>query len=359
MKAPFRKPSSLLVLAALTLTMVSCDKDEDMEDMGGHGGGAAALNINYPAAYVVNGSSNYIDVIKLSDMSHVDHIGLNGGTFPHHIYKSPDNMFLAVAITGTDLSGGHAGHATMPGAYSVVIIDPTTGELHHSIPTEHLPHNAAFSPNSSELWFGQADSLDGMVFVHSTSDFSEVAAIPVGMQPSEVTFSADGSKVFAANTGSGTVSVIDPVSKTVVATIPVGQMPVGAWPASNGMMYVDNEMDETVSEISVSGLNVVSTINLGFMPGYVAYLAGTQELWVSDATNGRVVWYTNSGGAWTEQGSFTTGANAHAIAFNADGSIGYVTNQDANTLSIVATATHTVTSTVDVGMKPNGIVLKE
>jgi YVTN family beta-propeller protein len=45
----------------------------------------------------------------------------------------------------------------------------------------------------------------------------------------EVTFAPDGSAAFAANGGSGSVSAIDPSTHEVVATIAVGDGPVGAW----------------------------------------------------------------------------------------------------------------------------------
>jgi YVTN family beta-propeller protein len=36
----------------------------------------------------------------------------------------------------------------------------------------------------------------------------------------------------------------------------------------------------------------------------------------------------------------------------------YVTNQTANTVSVVNVTNHTVTKTISVGKKPNGIVIK-
>ena len=97
-------------------------------------------------------------------------------------------------------------------------------------------------------------------------------------------------------------------------TLTVGQDPVGAWTASNGKMYVDNETSQTISEITVSSMSVTATINLGFKPGYAAYNSSNSELWVSDATNGKVAYYTFDGTNWNLQGNITTGADAHAIA---------------------------------------------
>ena len=127
----------------------------------------------------------------------------------------------------------------------------------------------------------------------------------------------------------------------------------------SGKMYVDNEMSKTISEITVSSMSLTNTINLGFKPGYAAYHASSGELWVSDATNGKIIYYKLVAGVWALQGSIATGADAHAIAFNADGTKGYVTNQGAGNISVIDVATHTVSKTIVVGSKPNGIALKQ
>jgi len=317
------------------------------------------LNINYPAVYVVNGTSNNLSVVKISDNTVSETISLNGATFPHHIYMNPAMTKLAVAITATDLSGGHAGHGGATTGLKVQIIDALTGMIDKEIALNKMPHNAIFNSSGSELWIGQADDVQSHVLVYKTADWSLQNTINVGKGLSEVTFSDDGAMAFACNTIDGTVTLIDANSKTVYTTLTVGADPVGAWSASNGYMYVDNELSQTVSEISVSGMSVTNTINLGFKPGYVAYHTASGELWVSDATNGKVVYYTLSGGSWTLQGNITTGADAHAIAFNIDGTKAYVTNQGAGNISVVDVATHSVSQTIAVGTKPNGIVIKQ
>ena len=51
-----------------------------------------------------------------------------------------------------------------------------------------------------------------------------------------------------------------------------------------------------------------------------------------------------------------TGAGAHAIAFSGDGKTGYISNQTANTVSVIDVATHKVVKTINIGTKPNGMV---
>jgi YVTN family beta-propeller protein len=317
------------------------------------------LNINYAAAFVVNGGDNNVQVVNLTTNKVTETIGLNGATFPHHVYLNKDKSLMAVAIISQDVSGGHAGHGSSGATgYKVIVLETKTGNEHHILSTTSLPHNAIFSPDGKELWVSQGADV-GEVLVFSTTDFTQIKSIKVGKTPSEVTFSSDGSLVFVANTGEATVTAIDPSTKTVKANITVGATPVGAWAASNGKMYCDNETAQTVSEIDVATQKVTETIALGFKPGYVAYNALTKEVWVSDATNGKVIYYQIVSGKWTKQGEIVTGADAHAITFTDDFKTAYVTNQGAATVSVIMTTDHKVTSTIAVGSKPNGIILKQ
>lgn len=342
---------SAAALSCCCLFLSSCKEDEMHHDQN--------LNINYPAAFVVNGKSNNVQVIELSTNTVKETIDLMGATFPHHVYLNPAKNLMAVAITATDLTGGHGGHGGGSGNYMVHIINTVTGAHEHQLSCAKMPHNAVFSPDGAELWVSQSDAVQSQVLIYNTSDWSLKTTVNVGKGLSEVTFASDGSMAFATNTDDGTVSIIDPSSKIIHATVTVGADPVGAWPASNGKMYVDNEMDETVSEIDVATMAVSETFTLGFKPGYVAYSEHHDEVWVTDADNGKVVYYAKQAGTWMEMGSIPTGADAHAIAFSANGETAYVTNQGANTVSVIDVANHAVTATINVGEKPNGIALKE
>ncbi len=346
----FSKAKSFVALSFVALaTIVACKKSTIMPN----------LNINYAAAYVVSGGDNTVQIVNLLTNKVTETIGLNGATFPHHIYFNKDKSLMAIGIISQDISAGHAAHnSSVTKGFKVIVLETATGNEHRILNTTSLPHNGIFSPDSKELWIGQGADA-GEVFVFSTTDFTQTKTIKVGKMPSEVTFSADGSLVFVANTGDATVTVIDPVTKTVKTTIPVGAAPVGAWAASNGKMYCDNETDKTVSEIDVATQKVTETIALGYKPGYVAYNAMLKEVWVSDATNGKVIYYKVISGKWAKQGEIVTGADAHAITFTNDEKTAYVTNQGAATVSVIKTTDHKVETTITVGSKPNGIILKQ
>ncbi|MFD2887821.1 beta-propeller fold lactonase family protein [Chitinophaga cymbidii] len=323
-------------------------------------------NINYPAAYIVNGESSTVSVIKLADNTVAETIELmtspgNMAMWPHHasVFSIFEVSRIAIGVPGTDLSAGHAGNmGGMKG--KVLIIDGLKGTIIKNLEVPAMNHNAAFSPDGCEIWTSQME-MEGKVLVFDAQNYTLKNTIRVGMEPAEVTFSADGTKAYVANGGDNTVSVIDPASKAILATIPVGENPVGAWVGFDGKMYLDNEDGQSISVIDVATNAVVQTIPLGFMPGSAAHLASKKELWVTDPDNGQVHFWTldASGNQWVHGGKFQAGAGAHAVAFTSDGSTAYVTNQLAASVSVLKVADHVKIKDIPVGKKPNGIVIKQ
>tara|TARA_B100000315_G_scaffold260775_1_gene325086 strand:+ start:1015 stop:1377 length:363 start_codon:yes stop_codon:yes gene_type:complete len=78
-------------------------------------------------------------------------------------------------------------------------------------------------------------------------------------------------RAYVTNNASGTVSVIDVATNTVIATIPVEDAPNGVAITPDGTrVYVTNWLSNTVSVIDVSTNTVISTISVGDGPNGVA-----------------------------------------------------------------------------------------
>jgi YVTN family beta-propeller protein len=254
-----------------------------------------------------------------------------------------------------DLSAGHAVN-TMGMVGKVAVLDAVKGVNVKVFDAVGMNHNSIYSPNGKEIWTSQMDD-NGKVLVYDALTFTLKNTISVGKEPAEITFSSDGSVAFVANGGSNTVSAINPDTKAIVATIPVGVNPVGAWVGTDGRMYVDNEDGQSVSIIDVKTLKVVETIALGFMPGFVAYNADMKEMWVTDPNAGKVHWWTKDAtGKMVRSGAIATAAGTHAIAFK--DMTAYVTNQESASVSVVDVMQHKLIKNISVGKKPNGIVIK-
>ena len=322
-------------------------------------------NIDYPAAYVVNGESNTLSVIKLADNTVAETIELMGGNmngtimWPHHIYHlaTANGHQLAIAMPGMDLSAGHIGStAGMKGR--IVVLDAVKGTTIKELDVPAMNHNAVLSPAGTELWTSQMS--EGKVLVLDAATYQVKNIITVGKEPVEVTFSADGTKAYVANGGDDNVSVIDPGTKALIATIPVGDNPVAAWVGQDNRMYVDNEDGQTVSVLDVATNAVVQILPLGFMPGSVAHNYLKKELWVTDPDNGKVHYWTWDAGqnAWVRGGVFAAGAGAHATTFTNDGNTAYVTNQLSGSVSVINVNTHSKIKDLTVEKKPNGVVIK-
>ena len=259
-----------------------------------------------------------------------------------------------------DLSAGHSGLMTAGMTGKLLVIDAMNGSIVKNINLPLMNHNSIYSPSGNEIWVPQMDDMNSKVLVYDATTNALLNTINVGMMAAELTFSSDGTKAYVANGDDDSVTIINTSTKAIITTIPVGDNPVGAWTGSNGKMYVDNEDGQTISVIDVATNSIDETITLGFMPGIASYNGPKNELWVSDPMAGKVHYWTWDTGMnmWMHGSAFNTGAGAHAIAFTTDGNTAYVTNQTANTVSVVNTTNHSVTKTINVGRKPNGIVIK-
>jgi hypothetical protein len=349
------KNVSIIASFVGAILFTSCNNNDDNMDM--------TLNVDYPAAYIVNGEDATVSVVKLSTNEVTETIELMGSgsdmiMWPHHI--SSHQNHLAIGVPGMDLSAGHSGLNTAGMNGKLLVIDAMNGVIVKNINLPLMNHNSIYSPNGNEIWVPQMDEMNSKVLVYNATTNALLNTINVGMMAAELTFSSDGTKAYVANGDDDSITIINTSTKAIITTLPVGDNPVGAWTGSNNKMYVDNEDGQTISVIDVATNSIDETITLGFMPGIAAYNGVKNELWVSDPMAGKVHYWTWDAGMnmWMHGSAFNTGAGAHAIAFTTDGNTAYVTNQTANTVSVVNTTNHSVTKTINVGRKPNGIVIK-
>ena len=174
-----------------------------------------------------------------------------------------------------------------------------------------------------------------------------VQTITVGSEPLGV--SSDGTHVWVANSGSGTVSELDASTGAVVQTITVGSEPVGVSSDGTHVWVTNAASSGTVTELDASTGAVVQTITVGSFPEAVS----------SDGTH---VWVANSGGNTVTELDASTGAvvqtitvDAESFGVSSDGTHVWVANSGGNTVTELDASTGAVVQTITVGIDPDGI----
>ncbi len=350
-----------LYFICLLLLFVSC-KTKETEPL---------LNINYPAAYVVNGESNSVSVIDLSNNEVKETIELSFKTtknqtntissfWSHHIYASADGSKLAVATPQIDYTLGHdAVHqASSSKAGGITVIDAKNGRILKEIAVSRINYNAIFVNNDKEIWT-TTTTHSGEIYVFDANSGAILNTITLGADPSEIVLSKDGKFAFVSLGESSNILAIDTQTKKIARSIKVDLFPTNVWAGADGMIYVENKNRKSVNIVDTKEFFAKEFIDTPFMPGHVAYNQLLNELWICQAGENKVAYYERKNNEWQFKNSIEVGADAHAIHFTKDSKTAYVVNQVGNSVSVIDVQSHLKTKDIPVGLKPNGMFVIE
>ncbi len=225
--------------------------------------------------------------------------------------------------------------------------------------TAALPANHIYITNIYNGTVSVADPASGAI----------IATIPVGSNPQGVATSPGGGLVYIANNGSNSISVINAASNTVTATIPVQSGPSAvAFSQDGSTAYVSNTGSGSVSVINTATNIVTATISSVTWPGSQEGMCVSPDgtkLYVTGndaATGGLPVIVTVDLTANTLSGSVVIGNGEGgdspvAMCMTPDGSYLYVVNHAAGTVTVVSTASNTVVTNIPIQIKPWGICI--
>jgi YVTN family beta-propeller protein len=130
-----------------------------------------------------------------------------------------------IAVTGGKAGGHRQVYVADGGAGSVVTYDPSRYPFPYtrSIAVGSLPYGIAVSPDSAQVYVTNSGS--GTLSVIDTASDTVVATIPVGGEPRGVAAHPDGRRVYVADASNGIVVVVDRSTASVEKTISVGDGP--------------------------------------------------------------------------------------------------------------------------------------
>lgn len=241
----------------------------------------------------------------------------------------------AVVASSTKIYVSNAGSNT------VSVIDRATGAS-STIKVVGEPKALALSPDGTRLYVGGSNAVS-VINTATNTALHKVATN--GGQIYGIAVAADGQRVYVANSGKNTVSVIGTgaATPTVIATIAVGSQPRGI-AISGNRLYVANWGSGTVSVIDTSTNTAVrAPIAVGAKPSDLAVSADGTRVYVTNHGSGTVS-VLNPVLSTPVLATITVAAQPMGLALSPDASLLYVAN-GRDTVSVIDTATRTVIST--------------
>jgi YVTN family beta-propeller protein len=212
------------------------------------------------------------------------------------------------------------------------------------------PHAVVLNPKTNKVY--AVNSGDGTVTVIDGSANS-ATTVRVGSQPVAIAINPVTNKVYVANTGSGTVSVIDGATDAVTATVEVGALPyvIAANPATN-KIYVSKTFSNTMTMID-GATNATSNLKAGIQADAIAVNPVTNRLYLTNYESQNV---TVMDGATNDTTSVVAGVHLWAIALNPVTNKIYVANAGSSNLTVIDGANNR-TTTVKTGDIPCAIAV--
>ncbi len=163
------------------------------------------------------------------------------------------------------------------------VLDAVSLEVIGELPVGTAPAGLDLSDDGRFLAIAGRDA--NQVYIFEVDSLELRHQLDVGTRPFGLRFAPDG-RLFVSNVGSNDVSVLDPVSGGLLATVPVGDRPYGVTFAA-GRAFVSNQYEDTVSVISLDQLQHEAKIAVGEYPEGIDSTADRQTVVVTN-------WFENT-----------------------------------------------------------------
>ena len=268
---------------------------------------------------------------------------------------SPANPRLgAVTPDNSQLYVSSANNSTL------TVIDLATNTVIQtvSLSTNSGGGNVVFTPDGTKAYVQSVNSE--FVDVINTSTLEVITAISTagGSNVSSAVITPDGSQLYAFGSADNVAYVIDTETDSVTTTFSIGggTSSFAATITSSGrFIYVSGEGNNTVRLIDTTDNSVTTPINVagsGFAG--IQLTPDDSQLYIVDAF-GRILVYRTSDN--TEIDDITIGGSPQLIGITPDGTTGYVTNFNTDSVNVLNLATNQITTTISVGTSPIGIAI--
>lgn len=291
---------------------------------------------------VANQQSASASVIELPS-GETTHIPV--GTGPHEAAISSDGRWGIVTIYGTQVAGNQ-----------LAVIDLDTKAVVRTIDLGEYrrPHGVVAMPGSPELAVVTSEAARHVLVV-DIAQGQVVTAIPTEARGSHmVALTADGARAFTANIPDGSVTELDLSGRDLVRVTPVATMTEGVAVTPDGReVWVGSNDAGTVSVLDTEKNEVVATVTGMQMPYRLGISADGRLAVVPDPEGNAVYLIDVESRAIT--GSVTGLASPRGVSISPDGRTAFVTLGEGSGVAVVDVATKAVVRTFPVQSSPDGV----
>ncbi len=240
------------------------------------------------------------------------------------------HTFSIASPGGWDYLAVNSGKLYVSHGTQVNVLDEKTGDSLGVIPGTIGVHGIAFNDKVQQGYTSNGRS--NSIFIFSLKDFKIADSVKTGENPDAILFEPFTGEVITCNGRSKDLSIIDPVKKAVIATIPVGGKPETAASNGKGKLFVNSEDKHEIVVVNLKDNTVEahwslspdeSPTGLAYDPVTNRLFAGCEKhLVVMDAGNGSII------------SVFPIGDGCDGVAFNPKTNLIFTSNGE-GTMTVI------------------------
>ena len=272
------------------------------------------------------------------------------GTTGHEVAASSDGKLAYVPIYGNSGVGKPGSDGS-----NMVVIDIAARKIAGNVDFGHgvRPHCAVFGPKDGLLYV--TTELDKTITVIDPRSLKIIATIPTGQPESHMlAITPDGRRGYSANVGPGTVSVLDMEARKTLAVIPVSPQVQRISASVDGrMVFTSDQTKPQLAVIDTSNNKIKTWVPLS-APGYgtaptpdghwlVVAVPSANKVAVVDLDSMKVAHTIDVPSAPQE------------VVVRPDGGAAYVSCDASHKVAVIRTSDWTVEKLIDAGAGADGL----
>ncbi len=239
-----------------------------------------------------------IDVINLPERRVVTTIDLGHGLRPHCVKFGPKDGLVYVSTELGDV---------------ITVINPKTNKVVGTLPTgQPQSHMFAFSPDGKRIY--TANVGPGTVSVISVPQRKVLAVIPISKMTQRISVSVDGRWAFTSDQTSPRLAVIDTRTNKIARWVELPGIGYGTTPTPDGrylLIAIINK--DKVAVLDLKTMEVVRTIDVPHSPQEILIPPGGQMAYVSCSQTRKVAAINLQ--TWKVDKEISAGRNADGLAW--------------------------------------------